>query len=209
MNARVGSRRLVLVWAVLGVLLVAIVVLEHTALGRHRPGRGAPLDARLLLPVPVAELGAVEIARAGTLHRFERDAAGAWFYHGAHGRTEGPHTHATDPAVAARIEHALQGFGRARMERLVGRADLGAYGLATPAIVILVYRRNESQPLQQYAVGETAPDTVSRYVDVVGGPGIVTIPSYHVDNLVALLDAVARGATATPDATARPPGASR
>jgi hypothetical protein len=43
-------------------------------------------------------------------------------------------------------------------------------------MVILVYRAREAQPLAQYAVGDVAPDAISRYVDAVGGAGVVTIP---------------------------------
>ena len=100
----------------------------------------------------------------------------------------------------------MSAFGRTRIERRVGRErDIAPYGLAAPKVVILVYRPGATQPLAQYAVGDVAPDTVSRYVDVVGGvAGIVTIPNYQIDNLLALVDA-ASGAPArrsSPDATA-------
>jgi hypothetical protein len=67
--------------------------------------------------------------------------------------------------------------------------------------VILVYRPGQSQPLVQYAVGHLAPDTVSRYVTVVGHPVVVTIPAYQIDNLRDLVRALgaapASGAGAT------------
>jgi hypothetical protein len=85
----------------------------------------------------------------------------------------------------------MAAFGRTRIERQLARdREAGAYGVTAPRIVILAYRRQESQPLVQYAVGDVAPDGVSRYVDVVGGPGIVTIPGYQIDNLLALIDGV-------------------
>ena len=68
--------------------------------------------------------------------------------------------------------------------------DLATYGLMAPRMLVLVYRGREGQPTLQYAVGDVAPDDVSRYVDVVGGATIVTIPAYQVDNLTTLLDAV-------------------
>ncbi len=49
-----------------------------------------------------------------------------------------------------------------------------------------------------------APDTVSRYVMVVGRPVVVTIPGYQIDNLLALVQAA--GATS---ASTAPPGGSR
>jgi hypothetical protein len=181
------------IWAVLIALVGLIVVIEQTAAGRARSTGGRGSDPRLLLPVSVEQLGALEVIDAGTSHRFERDASGVWFYHGVHGASEVAHTHATDPSAAARIERAVTAFGRTRIERRVGRErDVAAYGVAAPRVVILLYRPGATQPLVQYAVGDVAPDTVSRYVDVVGGaPGVVTIPNYQIDNLLTLVDSVA------------------
>src|SRR5207249_1038697 len=107
--------RLVAVWVLLVALVGVVAVIEYR--DARRSGRGSTGDPRLLLPVPVDQLGAIELAEAGTLHRFERDPAGAWFYHGAHARSEGTHTHAVDPSAAGRIERALLAFGRTRIER--------------------------------------------------------------------------------------------
>ena len=55
-----------------------IVVIEHPGLlGRPTgPDPGATgWNSRMLLPLPIEEVGAVEIGHAGGLHRFERDAA--------------------------------------------------------------------------------------------------------------------------------------
>ena len=122
--------------------------------------------------MPLSELGAIEIADAGRVHRFERDAAGAWFYHGAHDAAEGAHTHEPDPARAERIARALAALGRARAERdfPLGK-DGAAYGVASPELVILVYRPGQSQPLVQYAVGHVAPDTVEPVRDGGGASG--------------------------------------
>lgn len=184
--------RVVAVWLVLAALAGAIAVMEYRDLVAARAGRTGPVDPRRLLPVPVEQLGALEIADAGRLHRFERDADGAWFYHGAHTGAEGDHTHGADPATAQRIGQAVAAFGRARIERHVTGDGGGAtYGVTTPRVVILAYRPGDRQPIAQYAVGDVAPDTVSRYVEVVGGPGVVTIPDYQVENLLALVRAVA------------------
>ena len=109
--------RLAAVWLVFFVLVGTIAVIEHTDLGRSTSGRDGDADPRMLLPVPVDQLGAIEVANAGTLYRFERDAAGAWFYHGVHTGSEGAHAHNADPAMAARIESAFAAFGRTRIER--------------------------------------------------------------------------------------------
>jgi hypothetical protein len=181
-------RGVVVVWALLAVLIGLIVVVEYRD-RRHAalPGADA-VDARMLLPVPVDRVGAVEIADAGRLHRFERDASGAWFYHGAHSGAESSHTHAADPALAERIGRTMAAFGRTRLEREfpIGR-DGGEYGVNAPEVVVLVYRPGQSQPLAQYAIGHVAPDTVSRYVLVVGRPVVATIPGYQVDNLLTLV----------------------
>ena len=187
------SRRasLVAVWVLLGALTVGIGVLEWTdRLGAKSGGPGA--DPRLLLPVPLSELGAIEIADVGRLHRFERDATGAWFYHGAHGVAEGAHTHEPDKAQSERIARALAALGRARVERdfPLGPDGGAAYGVAAPELVILVDRPGQSQPLVQYAIGHLAPDTVSRYAMAVGHPVVVTIPAYQIDNLRALVQAM-------------------
>lgn len=186
-----ARRGLLAVWLVLAVLVAVIVAIEHGDRVRARSGAAADRDDRRLLPVPVEQLGAIEIADAGRLHRFARDATGAWFYHGVHSATESAHTHAADPAVAERIERTVAAFGRTRIERDFALAKDGAdYGVATPDVVVLVYRPDQSQPLAQYAVGHVAPDTVSRYVMVVGRPTVVTIPNYQIDNLLALVRSV-------------------
>lgn len=184
--------RLLAVWLVLLVLVGAIVVLERADLAgskARRDSHGA--DPRMLLPVPVDQLGTVELAHAGTLHRFERDAAGTWFYHGVHTGSEGTHAHEADPSMAERIERTFAAFGRTRIERqFTLNTDAKDFGVTTPEMVILVYRPNDLQPLAQYAVGDIAPDALSRYV-LVGGAAVVTIPNYQVDNLLALIEAVA------------------
>ena len=185
-------RGLVAVWLLLAVLVVAIVVIEYSDRRRAPAGSVGEADAGMLLSVPVDQLGAVEIADRGRLHRFERDAAGTWFYHGEHSGATADHTHTTDPVVAERIERAFAAFGRARIERRFPLDRAGAtYGVTAPEILILVYRPNQSQPLAQNAVGHVAPDTVSRYVMLVGNPVVVTIPTYQIDNLLALIETTA------------------
>jgi hypothetical protein len=186
------SLRLTVVWGVLLVLVGAIIAIELTDRARTQRGDGeqASRDPRLLLPVPLEDVGAIEVAHAGAVHRFERDAASAWFYHGVHVNADAAHAHRADPAMAQRIETALQGFGRTRMERSLPTGVAGQqYGLATPQMVILVYRPKELQPLLQVAVGDVAPDTFSRYVMVVGSSSVVTIANFQIDNLLALVKA--------------------
>jgi hypothetical protein len=182
-------RGVVVVWLLLAILIAAIVVTEYADRRRASGGAGE-VDGQALLPVPVDQLGAVEIADRGRLHRFERDGAGAWFYHGEHSGAAADHAHTSDPAGAARIERAFAAFGRARIERRFPLSGAGAaYGVAAPDVLILVYRSKESQPLAQLAVGHVAPDTVSRYVMLVGTPAVLTVPKYQIDNLLALIEA--------------------
>jgi len=184
------SRRLVAVWFLFVALAVAIVLIEQ----QHRTATSAAAgsrDVRWLLPAEVADLGAIEVMHKGTLHRFERDSTGAWFYHGIHTGSEQQHGHNADPSVAAQIEKAFTGFDRTRMERqfpLNIQAD--EFQVTRPEIFIMVYRPKEVQPLARYAVGIVAPDGVSRYVLPVGSTYVVTIANYQIDNLLNLIQAV-------------------
>ena len=183
-------RGLVVVWLLLALLIAAIVAIEYSDRRPRASGGAGAVDGQSLLPVPVDQLGAVEIADRGRLHRFERDGAGAWFYHGERSAAAADHAHTSDPAGAARIERAFAAFGRARIERRFPLKGAGAaYGVAAPDVLILAYRSKESQPLVQLAVGHVAPDTVSRYVMLVGTPAVLTVPKYQIDNLLALIEA--------------------
>ena len=195
MKLTASRKRLIAVWLVLFALIGVIAAVK---LADRREDRADQIVAekggdrsRLLVPVPIEQLGAIEIARAGTVHRFERDAAGAWFYHGAHANTQGVHDHRTDPVVAERIAKALAGFARAKMEREfpfdAKRLD---YGVTSPQTVVLLYLPRESQPLAQYAFGDIAPDTVSRYALRLGAANVFTMAEFHVQNLLSLVDAV-------------------
>lgn len=184
------SRRLVAVWLLFAALAVAIVLIERQNRVSTSTGEGGR-DVRWLLPAEMTDLGAIEIMHKGTLHRFERDAAGVWFYHGVHTGTEQQHAHNADPAVAAQIEKAFTGFGRTRMERQFPlKVEADEFQVTWPDIFILVYRLKEVQPLARYAVGIVAPDGVSRYVLPVGSTYVVTIANYQIDNLLNLIRAV-------------------
>ncbi len=189
--------RLAAVWAILLALAALIALIEWS--DREETGENLLYANRMLLPAPIEQLGAIEIAVSGTLHRFERDKAGVWFWHGIHTGTEGAHEHFTDPDAARRIDKALAGLGRARIEREFPLQAQGAeFGVTTPAMIVLVYRPNDPKPLMQYAVGDIAPDTISRYVLPVGSTAVVTIPNYQIDNLLGLVEATAAAARRTP-----------
>jgi hypothetical protein len=188
-------RRVLVVWLILVMLIAGIAFMEY----RNRSKLPAEVaetihgaeGSRMLLPAAIADLGAIEIGHAGTLHRFERDRTGAWFYHGAHANAQATHVHQTDPAQAQIIDKAFAALGRTRMERQL-KLDVqsGAYGLTSPQMIILIYGKGNPQPLAQYAVGDVAPDGLSRYVLPVGRSYVVTIADYQIGNLLNLIQAV-------------------
>ncbi len=175
----------------LAALIAAIAYIESSRRKGAEVEAVSDARARLLLPVPIADLGAIEVAVSGTLHRFERDFAGIWFYHGVHATAQPGHGHTVDAAVAQRIEHTFAALDRARMEREL-KLDLhaGEYGVTTPRIILLVYAKGATQPLAQYAIGDVAPDGLSRYVLRVGSASVVTIATYQIDNLMNLIQSV-------------------
>lgn len=213
MSSRRPRSRLLAVWGVLALLIVVIAMIEmRDRAATPSVASGPERDPRLLLPVSIEQVGAVEIVYGGGVHRFERDAKGIWFYHGAHAPAQAGHAHQTDPVMAERIGTALAGFDRARMERDFPLSDGGKeLGVATPKMVILAYRPNELQPLAQYAVGDIAPDKYSRYVLPVGKAQVVTIANYQIDNLTKLIEAATASAgannAATQSAPIQPPAA--
>jgi hypothetical protein len=190
--------RLIAVWVVLLALAGVIVAVEVAKRPAEQARSVGESRDRMLLPVAVEHLGVIELAHAGTLHRFERDAAGNWFYHGAHTGAVAAHEHQTDPAAAARISQAFAALGRARIEREL-EVGLGVndYGVASPELLILAYQPKEALPLVQYAVGDLAPDQFSRYVQAVGTSKVITIANYQIDNLLSLIQAVASPADQT------------
>ena len=190
-----GVRRLLVVWVILAMLIAGIAFMEYRNRSRLPEGVAETIHgeegSRMLLPAAVAELVAIEIGHTGMLHRFERDGTGVWFYHGMHTGAQAAHAHQTDPVQAQIIEKAFAGLGRARMERQF-KLDVqsGDYGLTSPQMIILVYGKGNPQPLAQYAVGDVAPDGLSRYVLPVGSSYVVTIANYQIDNLLNLIRAV-------------------
>jgi hypothetical protein len=186
-----GRRKLAAVWLVLAALVAAIILIERSDRATQANAPASARDERMLIPIVIGEVGAIEVAHNGTLHRFERDTSGAWFYHGVHTGNEQQHAHTSDPATAERIETALAGFGRARMERQFPlNVQNDEFGVTRPEIFIMVYRPRQAQPLSRYAVGVVAPDKFSRYVLPVGSTHVVTIPEFHIDNLLSLIQAV-------------------
>jgi hypothetical protein len=184
--------RLPAVWLVLAALIAVALAVEYSDRASDAHRSSAPeRSADALLPVPMDDLGAVEVGQAGALHRFERSRDGVWFYHGAHGNSETAHEHRPDPAKAEVIAKGLAGLARARIERRLPLDAGGAqYGLAAPRMLLVIYRVNEPRPFAQYVVGDVAPDSFSRYVLKSGSTEVVTIANYQIDNLAKLLESM-------------------
>lgn len=212
-NGRIRPR-LVAVWALVIALLAVIVVVERNE--REQEGLevvGLAGRERMLVTAPLDHIGALEIVAAGEMHRFERDPAGVWFYHGVHAKVDGTHGHQTDPVLAEAIGRAVAAFSAARLERDF-RLDTkeNTFGVTTPGMVVLVYRPGEAQPMAQFATGDLAPDGVSQYVLPIGGDRVYTVAAYQFENLsklVAMAKAAAAASTpaAPTDAAANAPAA--
>lgn len=186
MNA--GRNRLRVIWLVLVVLIAAIAFIQFRDDEGNAGDDGhghAAAESKMLLPLPVSELGVIEIATDGSLHRFELDATGNWFYHGAHAAAVAGHGHAMNLALSERINKVFAGLDKAKRERDAPfDKDKDAFGVVVPKIILIVYRPKESQPLAQIAVGDIAADGLSRYVHHVGSDKVYTLPEYHIQNLL-------------------------
>jgi hypothetical protein len=218
---RRGSSRLLLVWVVLAALVGTIAFLQY----RDRIAAEDESEShatRWLLPVSMEKVGIVELFDQGTLHRFERDEKGAWFYHGhaVDPTAQGAHTHQADPVLSQLIDKAFKGFGRTHSERQFPRGPLEKdYGTVAPEMFILLYAPKDLKPLARIAVGRVAPDHISRYVLPDGSPVVVTIADYQIDNLRALvkaangqmtpaqLEAILSGSAQIPEGPKPTPGA--
>lgn len=188
MTAR-GRGRTTIIWAVLAALLVIVAALQIRDRA-SRSGAETVTGPRMLLPAPLEEIGAIEIAVDGNLHRFSRDENNAWFYHGIHGGPQSAHEHVPDRAMSEEIAASLGGLGRARIERRFALTDDDPFGVTKPEMIILVYLPGQIEPRMRYSVGDLAPDELSRYVHMVGGSEVVSIPNYQIRNLQNLLETV-------------------
>ena len=178
-----------IVWAVVAMMLVAVAALElHDR--SPRSDAEAVSGPSMLMPAPMEEIGVIEIAVDGNLHRFARDEQGAWFYHGIHAGPQNVHEHVPDPEMSAKIEKFLGGLGRARIERRFDLTDDDRFGVTKPEMIILVYVSDLVRPRMRYSVGDLAPDELSRYVHIVGGSEVVSIPDYQITNLRNMIDTV-------------------
>lgn len=195
MTGKARSRSIV-IWSVLAVSLIIVAALEFS-------DRSAQQDTisvsapKMLMPAPIEEIAAIEIAVGGNLHRFSRNEENAWFYHGIHAGPQGIHDHVPDPEMSKKIEASLGGLGRARIERRFALTEDDPFGVTKPEMIVLVYMPDQIEPRVSYAVGDIAPDELSRYVHMAGDPEVVSIANYQIRNLQNLIETV----TAQPEAT--------
>ncbi|MFM7633192.1 MAG: hypothetical protein ACKO65_07555 [Betaproteobacteria bacterium] len=197
-------KQLFLVWGLVAVLAVVIGIEETRR--AQQVEVSTTRSEKFLLPLPLEQIGAIEILRKGQLHRFERDETGAWLYHGQQDEANAAaHTHRADPLVASTIAQAITMFSRTQKEQPIPlKPGQDEYGVSRPDILVMVYALKATDPITRLAVGTVSPDGYSRYVLPVGANEAVTIAEYQITNLVAMIDAVAKPPTTpTPAATNR------
>ncbi len=185
-------------WLAGAIVVVGAGAVAYTALAPNDAARGpAPGSAqRHLLPMPLAEISAMEIVIEGQLHRFDRDADRAWYYHRHQRRdTDGsPDRHVADPDMAETIAEALSRFSRATIERTVAVGAPGeAYGVTRPQVIATLYAAGEARPAIRLMIGDPVPDEPNRYLLIQDYATIVTIPERHVTELIDLVVAVTQG----------------
>jgi hypothetical protein len=186
------KNRAVWAWLVALALGATIAFVQFRDSSSETDGDGhspvASNGARMLFPAPIEEVGAIEIVYAGQLHRFERDAKSAWLYHLDHPKTPSAHQHQSVESASEMINKALTGFGRTRLERQVpADKQRDSYGVNSPQMIVLIYGLGGTELLAQYAVGQVAPDTFSRYITRVGSDTVHTIANFHIELLEKLI----------------------
>jgi hypothetical protein len=175
----------------LGAVAAIAVNLNRTAVPVADPDGDVAEAPRFLVPVPVDRLAAVELVRRGQIYRFERDDAGYWFLHAhQHAAVQAKHGHEADPTETSRIAQGLEMFGRTRVERVVGRADIDdrRFGTATPTVIVNLFERDAVRPVRRLLAGDLAPDGFARYLKITEEAEIVTIPDYQIQTLLDLLE---------------------
>jgi hypothetical protein len=175
----------------LGAVAAIAVNLNRAAVPVADPDGDTAEAPRFLVPVPMDQLAAVELVRRGQIYRFERDGADRWFLHAhEHAAGQSKHGHEADPTETARIVQGLEMFGRTRVERVVGRADIDdrRFGTATPTVIVNLFERDAVRPVRRLLAGDLAPDGFARYLKITEEAEIVTIPDYQIQTLLDLLE---------------------
>ncbi len=181
----------ILVWSVLSSLLMIIFLVNMGVKTRspeeYNERKKASVNNKFVVPGQIESIGALEIIIGGEAHRYQRTKAGNWIYHQEYGDSTKNHERTTVDQHS-KIQYALTGFGRAQKERVFKYNPLAdEYGVSNPKIYLIIYTHaSDSLPWRKIAVGDVAPDTVSRYILI--GFTIFTIANFHIDNLVKLIN---------------------
>lgn len=81
-------------------------------------------------------------------------------------------------------------LSRAKEERQYGAVGDGSqYGFHHPVVVSLT-GLDASHPVAEISIGDLAPDGLSRYVLLAGKDQIISIPNYHVKELLRLYSSI-------------------
>lgn len=81
-------------------------------------------------------------------------------------------------------------LSRAKEERQYGKADdASKYGFVHPVVVSLT-GIDAGHPVAEISIGDLAPDGLSRYVLVKGKDQIISMPNYHVKELLRLYSSI-------------------
>jgi hypothetical protein len=160
---------------------------EEWQLARDMGERGT----KLLLPISIAQLWAVEVVSRDALYRFERDPAGLWFHHiGQHVHLPGGLVHRANPAMAPLIEAELAALDQLPIARIVARhpdaAELASGGLEHPATILLLYGRDTAGPIARIEFGNPAADG-DRYARIRQNDALVAAPDEAAQHLTTLL----------------------
>lgn len=149
-------------------------------------------NGKLLLPVSITQIWAIEIVSRGALYRFERDPAGLWFHHiGQHVHLPGGFVHHADLSLAALIEAELTGLERLPIARIVARhpdaAGLAGAGLDHPATILLLYSRDNAGPVARIELGNPAADGLGSYALIQQSDALAIVPDDAARHLATLL----------------------
>lgn len=161
---------------------------EEWQLARDMAERGA----KLLLPVSMAQLSAVEVVTRGAVYRFERDPAGLWFHHiGQHVHLPGGLVHHANPTMAPLIAAELAALDRIPITRIVARhpdtAELAGAGLDHPVTILLLYSRDTAGPVARIELGNPVADGLDCYARVQQSDALVIAPNDAAQHLTTLL----------------------
>ncbi len=138
---------------------------------------------RLLVPLAIDDVAAVEIYARDKAYRFERDPTGAWLLHW-HAPGEDPNTvHRADPAQSGRIATALAAFSQTRILATVASGAPGdTYGLVDPAAIIILFTQDKARPPLDFTVGNLAD--LGRYLQLPDHKEIVAVPDDQIKSLI-------------------------